>query len=157
MHLSMYYIKLFNISIYPCSCSWACFPIGLVLVASSSPVGGSGTLQDATLYCQLVGSILYLTHSHTDLSFVIGHVACYMQTPHEIHWKAAKIILRYIQGTIQFGIHYNIGWKPLLFGFTDSDWADNIDVRKSTTDFVSFWDLDMSLGLVRNNKILSCL
>ena len=48
---------------------------------------------DATLYHQLVGSILYLNHSCPDLSFAIGHVAHYMQTPHEIHWKATKGIL----------------------------------------------------------------
>ena len=40
---------------------------------------------DATLYCQLVDSILYLTHSCPDLSFSIGHVSRYMQTPHESH------------------------------------------------------------------------
>ena len=40
---------------------------------------------DATLYRHLVGSILYLTHSHPDLSFVVGHVSRYMQTPHESH------------------------------------------------------------------------
>ena len=45
MHLIMYYAKLFNINIYPCSCSWGCLPGCLVLVASSSPIGGSGTLQ----------------------------------------------------------------------------------------------------------------
>ena len=55
---------------------------------------------DATLYCQLVHSLLYLTHSYPDLSFVIGCVSCYMKTPHEIQWKAAKRILRYIRGTI---------------------------------------------------------
>ena len=81
----------------------------------------------ATLYHHLVGSILYLTHSHPDLSFVIGRVACYMQTPHESHWKAAKKLLRYIRGTIQFGIHYSIGGKPLLVGFTDSYWAGDYD------------------------------
>ena len=59
-----------------------------------------------------------------------------MQTPNEIHWKVAKIILRYIQGTIQFGIHYNTRGKPLLVGFTDSDWADDPDDRKSTAGYV---------------------
>ena len=48
---------------------------------------------DATLYRHLVGSLLYLTHSHRDLSFIVDHVSHYMQTPHESHWKAAKIIL----------------------------------------------------------------
>ena len=51
---------------------------------------------DATLYHQLVGSLLYLTHSRPDLSFAVGHVSRYMQTPHENHWKATKIILRHI-------------------------------------------------------------
>ena len=40
---------------------------------------------DSTLYRQLVGSVLYLNHSYPDLSFAIGSVACYMQTPHESH------------------------------------------------------------------------
>ena len=48
---------------------------------------------DATLYCHLVGSILYLTHSCPDLSFSVGHVSRYMQNPHESNWKEAKRIL----------------------------------------------------------------
>ena len=40
---------------------------------------------DATLYRYLVGSLLYLNHSCLDLSFSIGRVAHYMQTPHERH------------------------------------------------------------------------
>ena len=43
---------------------------------------------DATLYRQLVGSILYLTHSHPDLSFVVGCFSRYMKTPHQSYWKA---------------------------------------------------------------------
>ena len=59
-----------------------------------------------------------------------------MQTPHKSHWKVAKRILRYIRGTIQFGIHYSTGGKPLLVGFTDSDWADDLDDQKSTARYV---------------------
>jgi hypothetical protein len=40
---------------------------------------------DDTLYHQLVGILLYLTHTHLDVSFVVGIVSWYMQTPHEIH------------------------------------------------------------------------
>ena len=96
---------------------------------------------DATLYRQLVGSLLYLTHTRHDLSFVVGLVARYMQTPHESHWKEAKRILRYVHGTIQFRIHYSPGETPLLVGFTDSDWASDPDDRKSTAGYV------FSLGL----------
>jgi hypothetical protein len=82
---------------------------------------------DATLYRQLVGSLLYLTHTCPDISFVVGLVAWYMQMPHEIHWKVAKSILFYVRGTVQFEIHYSSGGTPLLVGFTDSDWVDNLD------------------------------
>eukprot|EP00253_Pinus_taeda_P034200 PITA_34200 len=55
---------------------------------------------DATLYCQLVGKILYLTHTCPDLSFAVGLVAWFMQNPLESHWKADKRILCYVRGTI---------------------------------------------------------
>jgi hypothetical protein len=82
---------------------------------------------DATLYRQLVDILLYFTHTHPDLSFDVGLVASYMQTPHEIHWKEIKRILRYVRGTIQFEIHYSSGGTRLLVGFIDSDWADDLD------------------------------
>jgi hypothetical protein len=68
---------------------------------------------DATLYHQLVGSLLYLTHTHPDLSFVVGLVARYMQTPHEIHWKELKgyfsmFVVQFSSGyiTVQGGLLY---------------------------------------------------
>eukprot|EP00253_Pinus_taeda_P036031 PITA_36031 len=92
-------------------------------------------LVDSTLYRQLVGSLLYLTHSRPDLSYVVGAVSRYMQEPHELHWNVAKRILRYVQGTITFEIHYAAGTALNLLGFTDSDWAgDSID-RKSTSGY----------------------
>eukprot|EP00253_Pinus_taeda_P001949 PITA_01949 len=91
---------------------------------------------DATLYRQFVGKLLYLTHTRPDLSFVVGLVAWFMQTPHESHWKAAKRILRYVRGTVQFGIHYSAEASPLLVGFTDSDWDGDLDDRKSTAGYV---------------------
>jgi hypothetical protein len=77
-----------------------------------------------------------LTHTHPDLSFVIGLVSWYMQTPHEIHWKEAKRILCYVHGTVQFEIHYSLGGAHLLVGFTNSDWADNHDNQKSIVGYV---------------------
>ena len=80
---------------------------------------------DATLYCQLVVSLLCLTHTYPNISFVVGIVARYMKTPHESHWKETKRIIQYIWVTIQFGIHYSSRGTPLLVGFTDSNWIDD--------------------------------
>ena len=89
---------------------------------------------NATLYRQLLGKLLYLTHICPDLSFVL--VARFMHQPHESHWKAAKRILRYIQGTIQFGIHYSVGESPLFIGFTDSNCVGDLDDQNSNAVYV---------------------
>ena len=91
---------------------------------------------DATLYRQLVGKLLYLTHTRPDLSFVVGLIARFMQNPHESHWKEAKRILHYVRGRVQFGIHYSAKASPLLVGFTNSDWARDPDDRKSIVGYV---------------------
>eukprot|EP00253_Pinus_taeda_P034392 PITA_34392 len=100
------------------------------------PISCNSPKVDATLYRQLVGKLLYLTHTRPDLSFVVGLVAWFMQTPRQCHWKAAKRILRYVRGTVQFGIHYSAQASPLFIGFTDSDWAGDPDDRKSTAGYV---------------------
>ena len=71
---------------------------------------------DATLYRHLVGSLLYLTHYHPNISFVFGLVSWYMKHPQESHWKTSKIILRYNRGIVQFEINYNIGGAQVLVG-----------------------------------------
>jgi hypothetical protein len=68
--------------------------------------GGETPLVENKLYKQLVGSLLYLTHSIPYLSYAVDVVCRFMQEPHELHWKAAKCILRYVQVTITFGINY---------------------------------------------------
>ena len=46
--------------------------------------GGSTPLVDNTLYRQLIGSLLYLTHSRQDISYAMSVVARYTEEPHEL-------------------------------------------------------------------------
>ena len=93
---------------------------------------GNSPMVDITLYRQLVGSLLYLTHTRPNFSYAVNVVARHMNQPHELHWKAAKIILQYVQGTKKFGVHYTASSSLQLAGFFDSDWdGDPID-KKST-------------------------
>ena len=56
-----------------------------------------------------------------------------MDQPHQIHWRAVKRILNFVQGIRTHGIFYKEKSDLELVGFIDSDWAsDNID-RKSTS------------------------
>jgi hypothetical protein len=94
--------------------------------------GGDTPLVDKNLYRQLVGSLLYLTRTRLDISYAVGEVSIYMQEPHDFHWKDAKNNLRYIQGTMSYGIHYAFDCALYLIGFTDSDWVGDSTDRKST-------------------------
>jgi hypothetical protein len=58
-----------------------------------------------------------------------------MQELHELHWKDAKRILRYVQGTITFGIHYEVDSTLYLIGFTNSDRVRYRIDRKSTSGY----------------------
>jgi hypothetical protein len=59
-----------------------------------------------------------------------------MQEPHELHWKAAKRILRYVKVTPNFCIFYAADCPLSLIGYTDSDWVGNGTDRKSTSGYV---------------------
>jgi hypothetical protein len=71
-----------------------------------------------------------------DLSYAVGEVSRYMQELHELHWKASKHILRYVQGTTGYGIHYAIGCALDIMGFTNSDWAGDSTNCKSTSGYM---------------------
>ena len=84
----------------------------------------------------LVGSLIYLTHSRPCLSFSISLVSRFMQKPHESHWKVAKRILIYLQGTLHYSVFYSSSTTVSLFGYTDSDWAGDSSDRRSTVGYV---------------------
>ena len=82
-----------------------------------------------------MGSLLYLTHTRPDLSYVVSAVARNMHQPHELHCRAEKIILQYVQGTKKFGVHCTASSSLQLAGFSDSDWDSDPIERKLTSGF----------------------
>ena len=83
---------------------------------------------DSTLYGQLIGSLIYLTHSRPDICYSMNYVSRYMQQPHDINSRTTKRILQDMQGTRSYGIHYVVDSKLDLVGFIDPDWeGDSID------------------------------
>lgn len=96
----------------------------------------NGVTVDETLYKQIVGSLMYLTATRSDMLFVVSLISRYMAKPTELHMQAAKRALRYLKGTVSLGIFYKKGGTKELFGFTDSDYAGDVEDRKSTSGYV---------------------
>ncbi|XP_040960298.1 secreted RxLR effector protein 161-like [Gossypium hirsutum] len=66
----------------------------------------------------------------------VSLISRYIESPIEKHLQAAKRILRYLKGNTSFGLLYKKWENSDLFGFTDSDYAGDIEDRKSTSDYV---------------------
>jgi hypothetical protein len=95
-----------------------------------------GKASDATAYKQMVGCLMYLLATRPDMAFSVCLVARYMERPTEIHVAAVKRILRYLKGTTSYGLWYEKGKGDELTGWSDSDYAGDIDDRRSTSGYV---------------------
>ena len=92
-------------------------------------------LVDTELYQSAVGSLLYLsTKTRPDIAYAVGNVARFSSKPSKVHWIAVKRIMRYLNGTLDYGLMYRCTGD--IAGYSDADWAGDHDDRKSTSGFV---------------------
>ena len=80
----------------------------------------------------MVGGLVYLTHSRPDIAYFVRVISRFMHNPTKHHLGATKRIMRYVVGTINFGIWYGKTTNFRLYGFIDGDWVGCIEDRKST-------------------------
>jgi len=97
-----------------------------------------GVAIDQSLYKSMIGSLLNLTASRPDITFVVGVCARYQAEPKMSHLTQVKRILKYINDTSDYGILYYHSENSMLIGYCDADWAGSADDRKSTSGGCSF-------------------
>ncbi|KAH9670424.1 hypothetical protein KPL70_016984 [Citrus sinensis] len=87
-------------------------------------------------YASAVGSLMFaMICIRPDIAQAVGAVSRYMVNPGREHWIAVKRILRYIRGTSDVALCYG-GSEFTVRGYVDSDFAGDLDKRKSTTSYV---------------------
>ncbi|KAL9172095.1 hypothetical protein ABFS82_03G022000 [Erythranthe guttata] len=88
-------------------------------------------------YASAVGSLMYAqTCTRPDISYAVGVLGRYQSNPGIDHWKAAKKVMRYLQGTKDYMLTYRRSDQLEVIGYSDSDFAGCVDSRKSTSGFV---------------------
>ena len=108
-------------------------------------------------YRQAIGSLLWLAlGTRPDISYAVGQVAKFNAHPGLIHWNAVLKIFRYLKYTGPMGITYrslvdcvdtqmvmfksanDLGTmgNPILSGYSDANYARDIDTRRSTSGFI---------------------
>jgi hypothetical protein len=93
----------------------------------------NGVSVDQSLYRSMIGSLLYLTASRPDIAFAVGVCARYQAEPKVSHINQVKRILKYVNGTSDYGMLYTHGSEFVLSGYCDVDLAGSVDDRKSTS------------------------
>ena len=70
-----------------------------------------------------------------DISFALSKLSRFTSNPGKDHWDALERVLRYLRGTIEYGIHYT-GYPSVLEGYSDSNWISDADAIKATSGYV---------------------
>ncbi|XP_071727481.1 uncharacterized mitochondrial protein AtMg00810-like [Rutidosis leptorrhynchoides] len=111
-----------------------CNPVSTPVDTQSKLSSTAGTLYSKpTLYRSLAGALQYLTFTRPDISYAVQQICLHMHAPTTVHLLALKRIIRYLQGTLQLGLHIRKSPSHALVSYTDADWAGCPDTRRSTS------------------------
>jgi hypothetical protein len=88
---------------------------------------------DQSSYRSMIGSVLYITTSRPDIMHAIGMVGRFQSAPKQSHLQAVKRIFRYLKETMTYGLWYPRNQNFQLTAYSDADWANCVDERKSTS------------------------
>jgi hypothetical protein len=111
-----------------------CKPMATPMETSLKPLGDtSSELVDATLYRQIIGSLMYLTNTRLDICFAVNTLSQYLVEPRHVHHVVAKHVMRYLKGMLDYGLCYTGDNEFRLYGYIDSDWAGSTSDKKSTS------------------------
>ncbi|KAG2758603.1 hypothetical protein Pcac1_g29276 [Phytophthora cactorum] len=87
-------------------------------------------------YRNAVGCLMYLmVGTRPDLAAAVGVLSQFAADPCPTHWQALKRVFRYIQGTKTHGIEFQGSCEDGLQGYSDADWAGDIESRRSTSGY----------------------
>ncbi|XP_016734222.1 secreted RxLR effector protein 161-like [Gossypium hirsutum] len=95
-------------------------------------------VEDERLFRSVVGALQYVVITRPDIAFLVNKACQFMHRPLDTHYKAVKRVLRYLRGTLDFGLYFTPTLKLLLERYSDTSWASDADNRRSTSGFCVF-------------------
>jgi hypothetical protein len=120
-----------------------CKPMATPMITSLKKVTTSDSeLVDPTLYRLLIGSLIYLVNTMPNICFAVNTLKQFIVEPRQEHWVATKHVLKYLRGTMEYGLRYLGDGEVKLQGYINLDWVGSAADRKSTSRCC------FSLGLV---------
>lgn len=88
-------------------------------------------------YQEAIGSIMYAAQlTRPDICFAVSMLSRFNHNPSMAHWNAVKRVLRYMKGTVDAKLVFDRDGNPGIIGYCDADWANDLDLRRSTTGYM---------------------
>lgn len=104
---------------------------------SISTVNEDNDLTGKVPFQELVGSLLYIAQiTRPDIAFCVNNVSRFNSEHSKEHWEAALHILKYLKNTINYVLRFNKDEERDVYGYSDADYASEIDKRRSCSGFV---------------------
>ena len=98
--------------------------------------------EDAAVECGMyqcvVGKLIYLSHTRSDIAYVVNVVSQFMHSPKEVHLEAIYKILHYLKFTPGKGILFKKNEELSLETYTDADWAKSVANWCSTFGYYTY-------------------
>ena len=111
-------------------------------------------LPNAHVYKRFVGRLIYLTNPRLDITFALSVVSQFMHAPQTSHLDTVHHILRYLKTCPELGLFYIAGAQSGVSCFTNADYAESKDDKRSTLVFVFFMVITFYHGKARNKSYL---
>ena len=87
-------------------------------------------------YAQIIGSLMHLMNfSRPDIAYAVCRLRRYTHNPNNGHWSALTRLIKYLRGTMNYGILYS-GFPVVLEGYNNANWISDSDEIKSTSGYV---------------------
>ena len=133
---------------------------GVKLTKANSPTTPSAIAEMKDYpYQSLIGTLIYaMLSTQPDIAFTVGALSNYSSNPSKVHWNEAVHVLHYLGGTKDLALVFNgskgADLSSLILGYSDSDWAGDMDTHQSTGGYVFFacsaaisWSSKLQLSL----------
>ena len=107
------------------------------------------------LFKRLVESLMYLTTTRPEIMYGVSLIPIFMESPKDSHWKARKIILRYVSGVKDLSIMYSTSEIFNLIGYTDSENKGSTYDWKSTSRYTFHFGTGVVSWVSKKQPIVS--
>lgn len=134
----------------------SCSPVPTPMSTGHHLTKSSGSpISNASQYRSIIGALQYVTLTRPEIAFSVNKLSQFLSLPMTEHWEACKRLLRYLKGSIHFGLHFYHCGTLQVNCYSDSDWACDKDDRKSVAGYAVYLGSNVVSWCSKKQQVVS--